>query len=218
MRTRVRLPFLAQVLLLLALTVFAVQLMTVVLLGVLPRPRPTIYRAGDVALALAGKPARTDSRLVDRLQARSPSRAAGDEFEGPATRRILAELLGVPEGRIWFSIQGRPRAGRLSNGGVASPFAVTPDRPPRGARTPRPPPWPQLSQAAAPGPGATPRARLRFASNWPLFGAFTAGLERPDGRWVVVRPRPEPFPNADQRRIALWLFGCLLLVIRLAKT
>ena len=213
MRRGLRLPLLAQVLALLALTVFAVQLMTVVLIGVLPRPRPTIYRAGDVALALSGQAAsRTESRLVARLQSAPPSNGSGDQFEGPATRRILAELLGVPESRVWFSIRGRARPGPL-----ASPFASPPNRPPANvARSLGSPSSPQLSQASAPAPSATPQARLRFASNWPLFGAFTAGLERTDGRWVVIRPAPEPFPNPDQRRVALWLFGCLLLVIPIA--
>jgi two-component system OmpR family sensor kinase len=45
----------------------------------------------------------------------------------------------------------------------------------------------------------------------PLFGEFTAALRQPDGQWLVVRPRPEPFPNEWQRRLLFWLAGCLLL-------
>lgn len=45
----------------------------------------------------------------------------------------------------------------------------------------------------------------------PLFGEFTAALRQPDGQWLVVRPKPEPFPNEWQRRLLFWLAGCLLL-------
>ena len=45
----------------------------------------------------------------------------------------------------------------------------------------------------------------------PLFGEFTAALRQADGQWLVVRPKPEPFPNDWQSRLLLWLGGCLLL-------
>jgi two-component system OmpR family sensor kinase len=45
----------------------------------------------------------------------------------------------------------------------------------------------------------------------PLFGEFTAALRQADGRWLVVRPKPESFPNDWQRRLLLWLGGCIVL-------
>jgi signal transduction histidine kinase len=216
LKPTLRLPFLAQVLILLAVTVFAVQVMTVVMIGLLPRPRPTTYRARDVAAALAWNGAgRLDPRTIRLEQASAPAPANDVRFEAPATRRILAELLSVPESRVWFSLQNRRRTRAILNNGLSSPFAPPP-RPAAAPRTQRPgrPPW--LGPGpAAPAP-ASPQARLKFEETWPIFGSFTAALQQPDGRWVVVHPKPEPFPNADQRRIVLWLFGCVLLVIPIA--
>jgi len=50
-----------------------------------------------------------------------------------------------------------------------------------------------------------------FFGDRPLFGDFTAAVRQHDGRWLVVRPRPESFPNDWQRRLLLWLGGCLLI-------
>jgi signal transduction histidine kinase len=56
---------------------------------------------------------------------------------------------------------------------------------------------------------------LRFGTGFfggELVGEFSAALQGADGRWTVVRPSDEPFPNDWQRRMMLWLAGCLLLV------
>jgi signal transduction histidine kinase len=42
-----------------------------------------------------------------------------------------------------------------------------------------------------------------------VFGEFTAALRQPSGSWVIVRPAPEPFPNAWQTRVGLWFLACL---------
>jgi signal transduction histidine kinase len=43
-------------------------------------------------------------------------------------------------------------------------------------------------------------------------GDFVAALQMPDGRWSVVQPAPEPFPNSWQRRVLLWFVISLSLV------
>jgi signal transduction histidine kinase len=40
-------------------------------------------------------------------------------------------------------------------------------------------------------------------------GEFVAALRQADGRWAVVRPRPQGFLNSWQRRVLLW-FACSL--------
>ena len=43
-------------------------------------------------------------------------------------------------------------------------------------------------------------------------GDFVAALRLADGRWAVVRPTPEPFPNSWQRRVILWFLISFALV------
>ncbi len=43
-------------------------------------------------------------------------------------------------------------------------------------------------------------------------GDFMAALRRPDGRWSIVQPAAEPFPNAWQRRVALWFLIAFAIV------
>jgi signal transduction histidine kinase len=213
LRPSLRLPFLAQVLILLAVTVFAVQVMTVVIIGLLPRPRSPVYRAQEVASALVE--GRLDPMLVRTVQASPPPPTTDDQFQAPTTRRVLAELLTAPVSRVRFSMLVRRRSSAILNNGLSSPFAPAASRPATFSREARPPGM--GAGGAQPGrPPPSPEARLRFEEAWPIFGAFTAALQQADGRWVLVRPKPEPFPNSDQRRIGIWLFGCILLVIPIA--
>ncbi|HEX4096136.1 MAG TPA: HAMP domain-containing sensor histidine kinase [Caulobacteraceae bacterium] len=205
MRAPLRLPFLVQVLILLSVTVFAVQVMTVVLIGVLPRPRPIVFRAADVAAALEPGAAQAglDVRLLRTEQASAPAPALQDRIEAPITRRVLAQLLSAPEDGIWFSGGGGRPGAAMQNGGLGSLFA--------------PPPRPTFRRTRPQSPQAlSPEARQKLDANWPIYGPFTAAMHQADGRWTVVQTRPEPFPNANQRRIGLWLFACILLVIPIA--
>jgi signal transduction histidine kinase len=45
-----------------------------------------------------------------------------------------------------------------------------------------------------------------------IEGDFVAAVRLDDGRWVVVRPTPEPFPNSWQRRVILWFLISFALV------
>ena len=42
-----------------------------------------------------------------------------------------------------------------------------------------------------------------------VFDDFTAALEQSPGHWVVVSPKPDPFPFVWQARIVAWLLVCL---------
>jgi len=46
-------------------------------------------------------------------------------------------------------------------------------------------------------------------------GDFVAAWHMPDGRWAVVQPAPESFPNSWQRRILLWFALALAIVMPL---
>jgi|GEM_PF-536591 len=45
-----------------------------------------------------------------------------------------------------------------------------------------------------------------------IEGDFVAAYREAPGRWIVVRPTPEPFPNSWQRRVLLW-FALSLAVV-----
>ncbi len=53
-----------------------------------------------------------------------------------------------------------------------------------------------------------------FALTSPPFieGDFVAATRQPDGQWLAVAPRAEPFPNAWQKRVMLW-FALSLAII-----
>jgi signal transduction histidine kinase len=83
-----------------------------------------------------------------------------------------------------------------------------------------PPPPALAAPPAAPQPAVTRQAPIRrmfppIEAREPrgLFGLlpapmvegdFVAAAKQPDGRWLIVQPRPEPFPNSWQRRVLLW--------------
>ena len=56
------------------------------------------------------------------------------------------------------------------------------------------------------------RGLFGFAAAPFVEGDFVAALRLPDGRWSVVQPAAEPFPNAWQRRLLLWFAVAFALV------
>lgn len=75
-------------------------------------------------------------------------------------------------------------------------------------------------EAAAVAPPSGPPIRIApvqrslfgFAPAPFVEGDFVAALQLPDGRWAVVQPAAEPFPNSWQRRVLLWFAISLALV------
>ncbi|MPS70292.1 MAG: HAMP domain-containing protein [Novosphingobium sp.] len=57
-----------------------------------------------------------------------------------------------------------------------------------------------------------------FALTSPPFieGDFVAAARQPDGQWLAVAPRAEPFPNAWQKRVMLWFALSLAIISPLA--
>ncbi|WP_334181863.1 ATP-binding protein [Novosphingobium sp.] len=57
-----------------------------------------------------------------------------------------------------------------------------------------------------------------FALTSPPFieGDFVAATRQPDGQWLAVAPRAEPFPNAWQKRVMLWFALSLAIISPLA--
>jgi len=78
---------------------------------------------------------------------------------------------------------------------------------------PSPPPEAFFPPAGPPIAIAPPTRGLFGLAPAPFVeGDFVAALRLPNGKWAVVQPAPEPFPNAWQRRVLLWFVISLALV------
>lgn len=103
---------------------------------------------------------------------------------------------------------------------AASPTA-TPEAPENPAVEARPD-TPSTPQPAIPGaPQPIPFRHSGgsfFALTSPPFieGDFVAATRQPNGQWLAVAPRAEPFPNAWQKRVMLWFALSLAIISPLA--
>ncbi|HEX5378795.1 MAG TPA: ATP-binding protein [Phenylobacterium sp.] len=213
-------PIALQLVALLVVSLIAAQLMTFAVVVLMPPPARAVYRLEDVAQALRGgslhpRYGRELARSVQQdaptePELRPPPRDPGElgmmQPPGEWPRRELASLVGAREADVRL-IQHPPYSGMMLRG----PFSI---RVPGRFVQARPP-------APGEGPGGVAGRDVANGSSGgfasrpagpALFGEFTAALRQADGRWLVVRPRPEPFPNDWERRLLLWLGGCLLLV------
>lgn len=65
-------------------------------------------------------------------------------------------------------------------------------------------------------PFRQPEGLLSFTTPPFIEGDFIAALRNPDGSWIALAPRAEPFPNRWQQRVMLWFALSLLIVAPLA--
>jgi signal transduction histidine kinase len=201
-------PIALQVGLLIAVCLIGAQLLALAVVSLTPPPAPQVYRITEVASALQGgslQP-RLGRPLIRSVSDEAPHpsafdrRASARRDAGPGARSalgerqaaVLAGQLGISADRVRLvrpmpSWLARAVSGRFGGG-------------PRGG------PGPGVAEEPAP-PGGGPRFELD------LVGAFIAGVRTSDGNWTVVRPAPEPFPNDWQRKVALWLAGCVVLAV-----
>jgi signal transduction histidine kinase len=114
----------------------------------------------------------------------------------------------------WPPCRSRPAGGRpRSAAGDGASRNGSAHGCPRGAQSPaaahaeKPQPIPFRSQPQ----GLLDRATPPF-----IEGDFIAAVRRPDGHWVAVAPRAEPFPNRWQKQVLLWFILSLVIVSPLA--
>ncbi|PZQ53283.1 MAG: two-component sensor histidine kinase, partial [Phenylobacterium zucineum] len=211
-RVRIGAPIGVQLVLLIVACLLATHLIVFVAVIVAPPPRPQVYRLSEIATALKGGSLATrDGRPMER----SLVTALPEELTDPRQPRRgpprdgLAAALGHPPGDVrlaprrpslWERLVDGPRGGQM----------MLDHRRPMGPPGSPPPPRDELRPAPPGGDPGPPRLRAMWEA--PVVGDFTAALRQPDGRWVVVQSRPEPFPNSWQRR-ALLLLGVSFLVV-----
>ena len=98
-----------------------------------------------------------------------------------------------------------------------APPAPSPQAPPRADAPSAPIASAQVREpATGRAPPAVPRALFGLAPAPFVTGDFIAAWRQHDGRWAVVQPVPEPFPNRWQRRVLMWFVMALALVAPLA--
>lgn len=219
MRPRRGAPIALQVGLLIAVCLIGAQLLALAVVSLTPPPAPQVYRISEVAAALQGgslqprlgrplvrsisdeepHPSAFDGRV---WSGRTPGRGAG---AGPGDRQAaaLAGQLGISAERVRLM---RPLPNWLARA-VSGRFGGSPRGPPGQAE--RGPDGRPLDG------GPPPFARLGGPRPFELdlVGSFIAGVQTADGSWTIVRPSPEPFPNDWQRKVALWLAGCVVLAV-----
>lgn len=211
-------PIAVQVGLLIAVCLIGAQLIALAVVTLSPPPAPQVYRVSEIAAALQGGSLQPRlGRTLIRSTSDEPPRAGFGESRsagrpaafGPNRFGIdrqaaaLASQLGMPIEKVRLvrptpNPLTRALSGRaLLNG---QPFQP-------GAGPDRGPPAPFRDNPAFVRPGPRP-AEFELVG-----GAFIAGVETAGGHWTIVRPSPEPFPNDWERKVALWLAGCLILAV-----
>lgn len=221
---RTRAPIALQLVALLVVSLIAAQVMTFAVVVLMPPPPRPVYRLEDVAQALKGGSLtpRFGRPLLREVQAEPPPEPADPPFPSEHARHQLAALLGVREAEVRLA-QHMTFPGRLHRtlgiGGAAMEMRhqriMADEFGPDGPPPPGGPPGQRrfdVFVAGPPGAGGPPPMMAFRETGPPMFGEFSAAVRQSDGQWLVVRPQPEPFPNDWQRRVLLWLAGCLLLV------
>lgn len=228
-----RAPISLQLVILLVASLLVAQAIDFGVILLIPPPRPPVYRVADVAAAIRGGTLKTRfGRPLVRLTAAGlPPELVAPHREHQRTLAALAHTLGEPEARVRLEEQNASPIWRLrraftgappprgpDRGGPmgASPFEMDRDGPdglsgdtgPQGAQGP-----PGAAGRTRPGWGRGPPGRpFPSGPEMPIFGDFSAALQREDGTWMVVRSTPEAFPSAWQMQASAWLLGGFLLV------
>jgi len=183
---------------------FATHLIVFAAITLLPPPQPPLYRLTEIAGALQGGPlgARFGRPMLRTIAATPPPEPEGRRRAG-LQRDALAVALGRPREDVRFAPRPPSALEKVLLPGARR--MVFEHRPP-GGRPPAPPPErPPPADAGQP-----PRPPMEIHVRGPrdmVLGDFTAAVRQADGRWIVVRSSPEPFPTDWQKRTLLLLLA-----------
>ena len=185
----------------------ATHLITFFAVALLPPPQPPLYRLSEIAGALEGGPlAARFGRPMTRAVADAPPEPPEGQRRGAAhAEAALAGLLDAPRQDVRFVPRPPSAFERLLRPGMRRMVLEH-----RRDRPPGPPP-PGEAGEREPPPEPPGEFRLRGPREM-VLGDFTAALRRADGRWVVVRSSPEPFPTDWQKRMFLLLLAGFVVV------
>ncbi len=179
-----RFSLLLRIFLVMLASAAAAQLISGVLLFVLPAPVPRLFSVDQVSAAL--KTGHDSSRNL-LLSAEPPATLATRQSESSARMRALfTQRLGVPASRLRLQLFLEPHF----------PRRVGPD----GRLSSGPPPF-----------GGLPRERFGRPSDELLFGDFSVSLQLADGSWRTARPA-RGFATFWRWRALSWLLAALLAI------
>jgi signal transduction histidine kinase len=229
-------PIALQIIALLVVVLIVGQIATLVVVFVLPPPRPPVYRVEEIAAALktGGEAPRFAPALTRGFVPEPPKERLSRNGYVADLKVELARLLGVAPDQVRLSVEPHHGPFSFDQGGLRfrprlrqphSSEEMMEDRPPPEEDHFTPPTAPDGAAARAQERGAEP-----MASGAPppwyfperrgtppermglVVGTMEAAYQVQPGRWAVVRSPPERFPNAWQRRMLLWFLACLLLL------
>lgn len=163
-----------------------VQLISAILVFLLPMPTPRLFTVDQVSVALkTGRDASAELRFSQAVPARN---AAVERPREARVRRLVAQRLAVPETnvRVQLSVEPRLPPGPMPGAGVPA------RRPPID----RPSPFGGMSDEF-------------------LFGDFTIARKLDDGSWRTVGPLRGPLDFWRWRALS-WLLAALLAVLPFA--
>lgn len=179
----VRTPLLLRIFLVMLASAGAVQLISVVLLFVLPAPVPRLFSIDQVSASLKTG---SDANGELRVSTRPP---AAEVRQGPRAvhmRNLFAERLGVPDSRVSVQLLVEPRMPpRFGAGGA-------------------------MSKGVPPFPGP-PGKGFGGSSDELLFGDFAVSLQLQDGSWRTVQP-VRGFASFWRWRALSWMLAALLAI------
>jgi signal transduction histidine kinase len=182
-------------------------------------------RSGPAAIAPAGSapaPSRGGPAGVEAPRAPAAIGMGGALVIGPGLPMQLPVTAAVPT----LAERLQPRATVAPDSAVPVAASDAP-APPSASVMDQPvaaPVAPRAATAAVPVAGQpTGQARpIPFRQTTPgllglgsppfIDGDFIAAARRPDGRWTVIAPKAEGFPNRWQRRVAIWFALSLALI------
>ncbi|MBO9707609.1 MAG: two-component sensor histidine kinase [Caulobacter sp.] len=222
-------PLFVQALGLVIVTLVAAQLIAIAVVFTLPPPPPEFYRLSEITHALkSGQTVQTrDGRpLVLRHQSK-PIRGLVDNRRRAEFKNAVGRALGTDPARIDLIVENGPRFFVRDQKRIVQLQFFRRDPPPGGAPGgPGDRPLLGLRRGldGPGGPGGPPdtfAARRRPPQDFPreepfIFGDFKLAVQKDDGHWLVVEPRPTFRFDTWQQRILLILGLSVLAVSPLA--
>jgi signal transduction histidine kinase len=200
------------------------------ILGGPPSREPVTGTGQGPATGAGGLTGNPDGYLASPLQGIGPNAPGGARFglPMPNIQQPLEGIIRSPSPPL--SRSDRETAIEMQRQALAQPRPVYPSPAPLPPSREVLPVIPQIELPSRFGPSAGDEAPAADGEEAPLpllprerglfglapapfvEGDFVAALRLRDGRWAVVQPAAEPFPNSWQRRVLLWFLIAFAIV------